>query len=123
MQQQKNSFREIELSVCGFFQMTGPQLRARSAAQRFARPRYVAVHLARERTAMTLHDLKRQLGKKDHTTILHAEGMAGILLEKDPLFRKQVAAVAEILDHLAYVRTSGQSRQARIAPAAAATWC
>jgi chromosomal replication initiator protein len=62
--------------------LVGP---GRSAA--VVRARFAIVWLARTALDASLSDIGRQLGGRDHTTILHAERRAAALRTSDPAFR------------------------------------
>lgn len=104
MQQQKNTFSEIESAVCGFFRLTPQELASPRRGNRYARPRFVAVYHARQRTSLSTTWLGDKLGRRDHTTIVSGIARAHELLESDSDFRQDVLAVAEILDHVARIR-------------------
>jgi chromosomal replication initiator protein len=48
------------------------ELTSPSRAARVAWPRHVALHLARELTAESLHDIGSAFGGRNHATVLHA---------------------------------------------------
>lgn len=60
--------------------------------------RQIAMHLARERTAETALSISYQLGRKDHTTVLHADRAIATLREECPDWRKHIEEIVRLLD-------------------------
>lgn len=63
--------------------------------------RQIAMHLSRERTLETALSIANQLGRKDHTTVLHADRVIIKLREEDADWRKHIA---KMVDHLDAIR-------------------
>lgn len=59
-----------------------------------ARPRQIAMFLCREMTPRSLPEIGHRFGR-DHTTILHAVRHIAALIEADPDFAAEVAALRE----------------------------
>jgi len=90
------SLRDIEISVCTYFGIDRKRLSTRDRGRDIAWPRFMIVHLARERTTLST----TQLGNayhRDHTTILNAERRAKELLQVDTKFRLNLQAVETLL--------------------------
>ncbi|HWY14396.1 MAG TPA: helix-turn-helix domain-containing protein [Rhizomicrobium sp.] len=68
--------------------MTGPR-----RARRYARPRQIAMWLARDITALSLPDIGARFGNRDHTTVMWAERRIESLMAQDERFRDQVHAI------------------------------
>jgi chromosomal replication initiator protein len=62
-----------------------------------ARPRQVAMYLARELTPMSLPCIGRLFGKRDHTTVIHAIKTVERLIATDTEFAADVAVLREEL--------------------------
>lgn len=62
-------------------------------ARRVARPRQVAMYLARETTTYSLPKIGRLFGGRDHTTVMHACNVVEELLHTDAGFRANVEAL------------------------------
>jgi chromosomal replication initiator protein len=62
-----------------------------------ARPRQVAMYLARKLTTRSLPEIGRRFGGRDHTTVLHACRRIEELREKDPLFKQEVDFLSSML--------------------------
>ena len=127
MSQQQICFADIAIATSRYFGIESRQLFSRSRARRACRRRWVAIHLARELTPLSLP----QLGEKfhrDHTTILCGERRAAQLIEQDADFSRDVIAVRSILQQATPFRKimfdlSASIRAAQIIPSdLAGTW-
>jgi len=63
---------EIERCAGAYFGLTVTDLRGSSKNRTIVLARNVAMHLARKHTGMSLPEIGRLMGGKDHTTVLHA---------------------------------------------------
>ena len=78
------------------FYMTAPDgvgMRER----RVARPRWVAMALSRELTSMTLPEIGRRFGGRDHSTVIHAIRRVEELTLRDPCVALEVEILRERL--------------------------
>ena len=66
------SVERIQDATCEHFGLTREQLISRSRAERLAWPRQTAMYLSRELTELSLPQIAREFGGRDHTTVLHA---------------------------------------------------
>ncbi|MGI4954295.1 MAG: chromosomal replication initiator protein DnaA [Janthinobacterium lividum] len=62
-----------------------------------ARPRQVAMFLAKHFTDRSLPEIGRMFGNRDHTTVMHAVSRVTELMEADPDFREQVELMQGLL--------------------------
>ena len=62
-----------------------------------ARPRQVAMYLAKHFTDRSLPEIGRMFGNRDHTTVMHAVSRVTQLMEEDPDFREQVELMHGLL--------------------------
>ncbi|VAW04069.1 Chromosomal replication initiator protein DnaA, partial [hydrothermal vent metagenome] len=58
--------------VADYFNIRLSDLLSARRARQVARPRQVAMYLAKQLTAKSLPDIGRQFGGRDHTTVMHA---------------------------------------------------
>lgn len=70
-------------------------MRSRSHARRFARPRQIAMRLARELTPLSTTAIGKVFGGRDHTTVLHAQRRIGALCAQDRAFEREVENIRE----------------------------
>lgn len=62
----------IKQTVANFYGIEPCDMTSQSRARYVARPRQLAVYLARQMTGKSFPELGRRFGGRDHTTILHA---------------------------------------------------
>ena len=75
----------------------GDMLSARRAVE-VARPRQVAMYLAKKLTPRSLPEIGRRFGGRDHTTVMHAVKRIDELRAKDPELDGDVALLTKVLD-------------------------
>ena len=86
------SLKEIQYAVCGHYQVSLIDLKSARRERRIARPRQLAMYLAKVLTQTSLPDIGHAF-ERDHTTVMHAVKTIEDLLIRD----KQLAADADIL--------------------------
>jgi chromosomal replication initiator protein len=62
----------IQDAVCDAFAISHEELLSPSRSARLVWPRQLAMYLAREQTQLTLPDIGRHFGGRNHTTVMHA---------------------------------------------------
>lgn len=82
---------------------------SRMRPRRIARPRQMAMFLARELTNSSLPDIGRRFGNRDHTTVLHAERRIKALADESPKFALRLGLVrAAIITYAARREAFGE---------------
>jgi chromosomal replication initiator protein len=66
------SMAEIQTAVSSYYGISVSELISASRTARVAWPRQVAIHLARQLTNASLHDIGDAFGGRNHATVLHA---------------------------------------------------
>jgi chromosomal replication initiator protein len=66
------SLADIQAAVASYYQLSVPELISTSKAARVAWPRQLAIHLARQLTEDSLHDIGAAFGGRNHATVLYA---------------------------------------------------
>jgi chromosomal replication initiator protein len=66
------SLSNIQKTVADYYQISLPNLLSTSRSRSVARPRQLAMALAKELTEHSLPEIGRAFGGRDHTTVLHA---------------------------------------------------
>jgi len=89
---------EIQAAVVERFGLRMADMAADKRARRYARPRQVAMYLARTLTPLSLPAIGREFGDRDHTTVLHACRLVPFFIDDD---EDLAAAVADIVSRLA----------------------
>jgi chromosomal replication initiator protein len=81
--------------VASFFGITVDQIIEKNRARHVALPRQVAMYLLREETNISLPQIGRELGGRDHTTIMYGCDKVAGLLEQDPRLRRKVVDIRD----------------------------
>jgi chromosomal replication initiator protein len=87
-QQQAISMMNIQKSVADYFQLRVPDLLSKRRTRMLARPRQLAMALAKELTEHSLPEIGDAFGGRDHTTVLHACRVVRELVETDGKMRE-----------------------------------
>jgi chromosomal replication initiator protein len=72
---------------CEHYRVTIDQLKSKRRTQDLVLARQVAMYLAREKVGVSLNQIGRAFGNRDHTTVLHACHKIKGLIDEDPRFR------------------------------------
>jgi chromosomal replication initiator protein len=81
---------QIQKVVAEHYQMKQTDLISERRARAVARPRQVAMWLAKQITTRSLPDIGRRFGGRDHTTVLHAVRRIEALKGEDPAIARDV---------------------------------
>jgi len=98
------TIEEIQKKTAEFYKLDLRELHSARRARRVARPRQVAMYLARELTSRSLPDIGRRFGGRDHTTVLHACRRIEALCKTDPVFQQEVDFLRKVLGRPARVQ-------------------
>lgn len=81
---------QIQKAVAEHYQLKQADLISERRARAVARPRQVAMWLAKQITTRSLPDIGRRFGGRDHTTVLHAVRRIESLKAEDPSIARDV---------------------------------
>jgi hypothetical protein len=98
----------IQVMVARAYGATRAEIVGRSQVKDIVLPRHVAIWLARAITGRSLSNIGRRFGPRDHTTILHALGRIGRMMDADPLFAARVEGLRVQIE-----KTGGESDDMR----------
>lgn len=84
---------EIQACVGDYFSLSRAELIGNRRIRRIARPRQIAMYLARKLTGQSLIAVGRRFGDVDHTTVIHATRKITALMGVDALFRASVESL------------------------------
>ena len=87
------STEDVFETITEHFSITARDLTGKSRTQAVSQPRQIAMYLLREHTELSLEDIGRVFGNRDHTTVLYAVTKIRDRKQSDRLFR-------DILDSL-----------------------
>jgi chromosomal replication initiator protein len=95
--EKRTSIEEIQRKTAEFYKLDLRELHSSRRVRRVARPRQVAMFLARELTSRSLPDIGRRFGGRDHTTVLHACRRIEELCRSDAVFQQEVEFLRKVL--------------------------
>jgi len=87
----------IQNLVASHFNLNIQELLSARRSRSLARPRQIAMYLAKQHTTNSLPDIGRKFSNRDHTTVIHAVKKIDELLKKDNDIRKNVAELKKKL--------------------------
>lgn len=92
--------------VCKFYSVSRPAITGQTRAPKIAFPRQIACYLGRELTRMSLPEIGRKLGDRDHTTILYGVRKVETLLLTDDVLRDDIDVLKTKIDARVFERQS-----------------
>ncbi len=95
----KISIQEIQKRVCEHYNIRVAEMSSARRARNIARPRQVAMYLAKQLTSKSLPDIGRHFGDRDHTTVMHAVSRIGELIGQDAAFAEDVELLKRLLEN------------------------
>lgn len=96
-QERKISIDNIQKTVAEFFGIRVSDLKSKRRNRQIARPRQVAMALAKELTNMSLPDIGDAFGGRDHTTVIHACKKVDELVKTDSKINEDYNSLQKIL--------------------------
>ncbi len=84
-------------AVAAYYGVALKDLKGRGRTKEIVLPRQVAMYLVREETGASLVDIGRELGDRDHTTVMHGIEKIERELTTDTTLRSQLMAIREAL--------------------------
>ena len=91
------SIENIQKTVADYFKIKVSEMYSKKRFRSVARPRQVAMALAKELTQQSLPEIGEAFGGRDHTTVLHACRKILELRETDQEFARGYAQLQQIL--------------------------
>ena len=80
----------IQNLVASHFNLNIQELLSPRRSRSLARPRQIAMYLAKQHTTNSLPDIGRKFSNRDHTTVIHAVKKIDELIKKDNEIRQSV---------------------------------
>ena len=74
---------KIQNAVSNFYNITLSEMLSQRRSRPLARPRQIAMYLAKKMTSRSLPEIGRRFANRDHTTVIHAVKTINRLSEKD----------------------------------------
>jgi chromosomal replication initiator protein len=92
------TIEEIQKRVAEHFAIRLTDMSSARRARSVARPRQVAMYLAKQLTSRSLPEIGRRFGNRDHTTVMHAVARVGDLMNRDAAFAEDVELLRRLLE-------------------------
>jgi len=91
------TIEEIQRNVCAHFNIKMTDMSSARRARAVARPRQMAMYLAKMLTSRSLPEIGRKFGNRDHTTVMHAVRKIEELRAVDPSINEDVEILIRAL--------------------------
>ena len=92
------TIEEIQRRVAEHWNIRLTDMSSARRARAVARPRQVAMYLAKQLTSRSLPEIGRKFGNRDHTTVMHAVSRVTELMEQDSDFAERIELLRRMLE-------------------------
>ncbi len=89
---------QIQDAVVEFYNLPADAMRSRKRTAAVAGARQVAMFIAREMTGLSLSEIGKRFGGRDHTTVLHAVEKVKLDAERDPTVADAIARLKKTVE-------------------------
>ncbi|MFN7094799.1 MAG: helix-turn-helix domain-containing protein, partial [Burkholderiales bacterium] len=93
------SIDDIQKTVCDFYKLRISDLLSNKRTQIIARPRQIAMTLAKELTQHSLPAIGNAFGGRDHTTVMHAQKTINSLRKSDDKIEREYSLLIQMLNN------------------------
>jgi len=97
VQNRQISVENIQKTVADYYKVRISDMHSKKRSRAVARPRQVAMALAKELTQLSLPEIGSNFGGRDHTTVLHACRQIAKLRETSPEINQDVVFLLQVL--------------------------
>jgi chromosomal replication initiator protein len=97
VQNRQISIENIQKTVADYFKIKVADMYTKKRTRNLARPRQMAMYLARELTDLSYPEIGQAFGGRDHTTVLHACGKIDELKAVDQNLRRDYNLLIQVL--------------------------
>ena len=97
LQNRQISIENIQKTVADFYKIKVADMYSKKRPNSIARPRQIAMYLAKEMTQKSLPEIGDSFGGRDHTTVLHAVRKIGGERQKDSELNQQLHVLEQTL--------------------------
>ncbi|MBW8072777.1 MAG: chromosomal replication initiator protein DnaA, partial [Ferrovum sp.] len=98
LQHRQISIENIQKTVADYYKIKVSDMFSKKRTRNLARPRQMAMALAKEITSLSLPDIGESFGGRDHTTVLHACRKIQELCSSDQTTQRDFEALNSILN-------------------------
>ena len=88
---------KIQNVVSNYFNITLSEMLSQRRSRPLARPRQIAMFLAKKMTTRSLPEIGRRFANRDHTTVIHAVKTITRLSEQDDEMKKNISQIKSLL--------------------------
>lgn len=96
-QRRQVAIENIQKTVADYYKIKVADLFAKTRTQAIARPRQIAMHLAKELTNLSYSEIGNAFGGRDHTTVLYALRKVEELRNNDSNLRRDYTLLMQVL--------------------------
>ncbi len=97
VQNRQISIENIQKTVADYYKIKVSEMYSKKRTRIVARPRQMAMAIAKELTPLSLPDIGEAFGGRDHTTVLHGYRKINELRTSDPIINRDFNALIHIL--------------------------
>ena len=97
-QDRRVTIEEIQKRVAEHYHLRLSEMSSARRARNVARPRQVAMYLAKQLTSRSLPEIGRRFGNRDHTTVMHACARVTEIMGTDAGFAEDVELLRRMLE-------------------------
>jgi chromosomal replication initiator protein len=83
----------IQKVVCEYFALKLTDMKAKKRTKEIALPRQIAMYLCKQLTTLSLSDIGRNFGGKDHATVIYACKQTEEKKTKDEVFNRMIESL------------------------------
>ena len=88
---------KIQNTVSNYFNIALSEMLSQRRSRPLARPRQIAMYLAKKLTTRSLPEIGRRFANRDHTTVIHAVKTITRLSEQDDEMKKNISQIKSLL--------------------------
>ena len=96
--QRKITIDDIQRKVADYYNLRLSDLLSARRSRTIARPRQIAMYLAKSITSRSLPEIGRKFGGRDHTTVMHAVKKIEELKLQDISFNEDIELLKRLID-------------------------
>ena len=98
IRQQTASLPNIQKVVSEHFGLNIKELLGKKRTRAIARPRQIAMHIARKLTSLSYPDIGAAFGGRDHSTVMHAVDTIEKMIEQDHQIEQDYQQIMRLLE-------------------------
>ena len=87
----------IQKTVADYYKIKVAEMYSKKRSRNFARPRQIAMSLARELTNHSFPEIGEAFGGRHHTTVMHACDEVEQLRQSDPHVARDIAFLIQVI--------------------------